>query len=242
MDDIILLYNEGLSYKEIALKCKCSEYKIWSILKKSDVKMRGSGNSKPPRINPFLSFSPEAMYWLGYIMADATLIINSRQNTLVLFSTHRETLEKFNIFMNGFCKIHIWVNNVYGARVHNKVLCTWLNDTCGVTPKKSLTLNPALPITWDLLRGYFDGDGSVRLQGYHGEAKFTTGSKIWAERISKFLLDNDIYNIITIKGNAFDVNIYRKEDSRKLYNKMYENATIYLEYKYNRFVALFGNK
>lgn len=242
MEDIISLYNEGFSYSEIAIKCNCSQYKVWDRMKKSGLPMRGSGNSKPPRINPFLNFSPEAMYWLGYIIADGTITINSRQHTLVLFSTHREILEKFNTFMNGFCKIHIWVNNVYGARIHNKVLCDWLNNTCGITPNKALTLNPTLPITWDLLRGYFDGDGSIRLRGYHGEAKFTTGSKIWAERISQFLFDNDIYNIISVKGNAYDVNIYRKEESKKLYKKMYENATIYLEYKYDRFVALFGNK
>ena len=144
--------------------------------------------------------------------------------------------------MNGYCKFHIWVNNVYGARVHNKVLCVWLVNVCNITPNKALNVNPTLPITWDLLRGYFDGDGSIRLKGYHGESKFTTSSKIWAERISKFLLDNNIYNVITIKGNAFDVNIYRKEDSKKLYENMYRDATIYLEYKHNRFVALFGNK
>ena len=243
MEKIILLYNQGLPYKEIALQCKCSEYKIWSVIKKSGISMRGSGNSKPQKLNPFLSFSSEAMYWLGYIIADGTIVSTKRNHTLVLFSKDFTILKKFNLFMNNQCKIHLWNNNdVYGARLHSKVICDWLVNICNITPNKSTIVNPTLPITWDLLRGYFDGDGSITLKGSRKESKFTTGSLKWAERISSFLTINNIHNVITIKDNAYDVNIYRKEDSEKLYNKMYKNATIYLDYKYNRFVALFGNK
>ena len=62
MEEIIRLYNQGLSYKDIALTCRCSEYKVWNIMKKSGLKMRGSGNSKPQKVNPFIDFSPESLY------------------------------------------------------------------------------------------------------------------------------------------------------------------------------------
>lgn len=211
-------------------------------MKKSGLKMRGSGNSKPQKVNPFIDFSPESLYWLGYIMADGTINMTKRNYTLVLFSTNIKILQKFNIFMKNACKIHLWTNNVYGARVHSKSLCNWLINTCNITPNKSKTLNPSIPINWHLLRGYFDGNGSIRLKGYHGESKFTTGSEIWSNRISEFLLNNNIHNVITRKGNAYDVNIYKLKDSKELYHRMYNNANIYLEYKYNRFVALFGNE
>ena len=237
MEEIIEMYKAGASYKEIAKGCNCSEYKVWTTVKKS-----GSGNSKPEKPNPLRTFSPEALYWLGYIIADGTIQYNKRHATLVLFSTHKEILEKFNEFMCGNCKIQIWVNNVYGARIHSKSICEWLINECDITPNKALTVNPNIDIDWDLLRGYFDGDGSVRLTGYHAESKFTTGSFIWANRISELLFENDIYNVITQKGNAYDVNIYRKSESEKLFRNLYKDATVYLEYKYNRFVALFGNE
>lgn len=97
-------------------------------------------------------------------------------------------------------------------------------------------------MTWDLLRGYFDGDGSIRLSRKSAECKFTTGSKIQAERISKFLILENIENVIKQKGNAYDIIIYKKEFSKILFLKMYKNAKVYLEYKYKRFVDVFGNE
>lgn len=243
MEKIIEMYKNGISYKDIAKECNCSEYKIWYQVKKQNITQRGSGNSKPQKLNPFLNISKEGLYWLGYIMADGTINYGKGNYTLVLYSKDKEILEKYNSFMGNQCKIHIWnKQGVYGARIHSKSICKYLIDTYNITPNKGLSLNPNIEISWDLLRGYFDGDGSIRLQKTRCEAKFTTGSGIWAKRISYFLLNNDIFNIITPKGNAFDVNIYRKSESEKLYQNLYKDANIYLEYKYNRFVALFGNK
>lgn len=58
--------------------------------------MRGSGNSKPPKQNPFETFSRESMYWLGYIIADGNITATRLNATLVLFSKDREILEKYN--------------------------------------------------------------------------------------------------------------------------------------------------
>lgn len=55
-------------------------------------------------------------------------------------------------------------------------------------------------------------------------------------------MENEIESTITPKGNAFDVNIYRKSSVALLFIKMYANNTSKLDYKYNRLVALFGNK
>ena len=117
-------------------------------------------------------------------MADGTIQKNKQSATMTLFSIDQEVLNKYNAFTGNLCKITIHSGKTYGARFHSKQICNWLINTCNITPNKSLTLNPTVPITWDLLRGYFDGDGCIRLRGYHAEAKFTTGSIIWAERIN----------------------------------------------------------
>ena len=97
------------------------------------------------------------------------------------------------------------------------------------------------------IRGYFDGDGCIRMSLIKGkykryEAKFTTGSKIWAERIQTFLEIEGIDSKIKQKKNAFDVIILNKANLQLFYKKLYCNNTSKLDYKYNQFVALFGDK
>jgi len=58
-------------------------------------------------------------------------------------------------------------------------------NTFNIPERKALVLNPIIDIDWDILHGYFDGDGCIRLsKAKHRwnryEAKFTTGSEIWA--------------------------------------------------------------
>ena len=110
-----------------------------------------------------------------------------------------------------------------------------------------MVLNPSIDIDWDIIHGYFDGDGCVRMtksrkKWKRYEAKFTTGSKIWAKRISQFLEKEGIRTHISIKGNAYDVNISNKASLYYLYTKMYASGTSKLEYKYDTFVALFSDE
>lgn len=245
MQEIIKEYQNGLSYKELALRFNISTTTVWRIIKSSNIKMKGSG-SKPHLPNPFSSFSREANYWLGYIVADGSIVCSKgyRNYTLHLYSKNKDILIMYNNFMSNRCNINIHTksSSTYSARTSDKQLCEWLINVCNITPNKALTLNPSLPITWDLLRGYFDGDGSVRMTGKHYEAKFTTGSKIWADRIKTFLEYYNINSVITEKGKAYDVNIYKKESVKLFYTFMYNDTNLYLQYKYARFDALFGDK
>ena len=245
MLELINAYKEGLSYEEIAQQFNISKVTVWRKIKNSEITMRGSGTCVHLP-NPFKSFNREAFYWLGYIMADGSITHskNYRNYSLNLYSTNKDILDAYNNFMSGRCKVYLHTpsSNTYSARTCDKSLCDWLITICNITPNKAITLNPTLQINWDLLRGYFDGDGSIRLTDLRYEAKFTTGSKVWAYRIKEFLRINLIYSVVTEKGNAFDVNIYRKEEVKRLFTLMYKDTTLYLQYKYNRFDALFGNK
>lgn len=44
------------------------------------------------------------------------------------------------------------------------------------------------------------------------------------------------------KGKAYTLNIYKKKDVALFYKQLYNSNTPKLQYKYDRFVALFGNK
>lgn len=245
MEQLIKAYQEGKSYKDLSIEFGISKVGIWRILKANGAVTRGSGVIKHLP-NPFIAFNRESYYWLGYIIADGSIVHTKkyRNYTLHLYSKNIEVLNRYNEFMTNRCKIYLHTksSNTYSARTSDKSLCEWLITVCNITPNKALTINPTLPITWDLLRGYFDGDGSIRLTKSKYEVKFTTGSKVWAERIKEFLAINNIYSVINVKGNAFDINIYRKTEVQKLFNYLYNDTTLYLQYKFHRFDALFGNK
>lgn len=198
--------------------------------------------------NPFLPLTPESRYWTGYIFADGHIIYNSGQAySISLFSKDKEILLKFKNFIGEAAKMYERPTGIGQVTYNSKPTTEWFMTTFNIPVKKALTLDPSTEIDWDLLHGYFDGDGCVRLSKSRGrwnryEAKFTTGSKIWAERIQAFLREEGISSYIRAKGNAYDINIGGKVNLYYMYSKMYASNTSKLEYKYNKFVALFSNE
>lgn len=197
--------------------------------------------------NPFTELTPEAKYWIGYIFADGHLVFTDRQYSISLFSKDEEILKKFRSFMGDKARFYKRPTGICQVIYNSKPVTKWFMDTFNIPQKKALGLNPTIDIDWDILHGYFDGDGCIRMtlskeKWPRYEAKLTTGSKIWADRVSLFLENEGISNQIKPKGNAYDINILGKVNIRTLYEKMYASNTSKLEYKYNQFVALFSNE
>lgn len=197
--------------------------------------------------NPFESMTPEAKYWIGYIFADGHIVFHDRYYSISLFSKDEAILRKFQEFIGEKARFYKRRTGICQVIYNSKPVTKWFVETFNIPEKKALTLNPTIEIDWDILHGYFDGDGCIRLTLSKGkwsryEAKITTGSKVWADRVSEFLENEGISTYISQKGTAYDVNILGKFNVEALYNKMYASNTSKLEYKYNQFVALFGNK
>ena len=197
--------------------------------------------------NPFLVMDSEAKYWLGYIFADGHITYTNRAYNVSLFSKNLDIMQKYYNFIGNKAHFYIRPTGIIQVSYNSKPTTEWFVNTLGVSHKKALTLNPNIKIDWDILRGYFDGDGSIRLTKYKGkypryEAKFTTGSEIWKNRIVEFLRENNISSKVNIKGKAYDIIISNKVNLKKFYKLLYSNNTSKLDYKYNQFVALFGNK
>lgn len=105
-------------------------------------------------------------------------------------------------------------------------------------------MNPNIIYTSHFIRGYFDGDGCIR-KSYDTtryEAKITSGSSIFLEKIKETLQMNSITSSIIKRKecNAYDLHIYNRANINSFFNFMYKDATIYLSRKYNIFVALLG--
>lgn len=211
--------------------------------------MRNLENYIKNRENPFECMSSEAKYWLGYIFADGHIVYNTtnRAYSISLFSTNEEIMLKFKNFVGNKAKIYKRPTGIIQVIYNSKPVTEWFVNTLGISNRKALTLNPNIELDWDVLHGYFDGDGSIRRDLSRGkfkryEMKFTTGSEIWKDRIIEFLSNEDVTTHINRKGNAFDINISNKVNLYYMYTHLYSNNTSKLEYKYNQFVALFSNE
>ena len=210
--------------------------------------MRNIDNYIKNRENPFECLSPEAKYWIGYIFADGHISYNesNRCYSISLFSKDEEILRKFQKFIGDKAKFYKRPTGICQVIYSSKPVTKWFMDTFNIPQKKALTLNPSVEIDWDILHGYFDGDGCVRFGKVRGrwdrrEAMFTTGSEVWANRIKDFLDKEGIQSSIRDKGNAYDVIIYNRANLSYLFTNMYKSETSRLEYKYKRLEALVGN-
>ena len=210
--------------------------------------MRNTSNYIKNKENPFECLSSEAKYWIGYIFADGHLVYDEhkRAYSISLFSKDEEILRKFQQFIGDKAKFYKRPTGICQVIYSSKPVTKWFMDTFNIPQKKASVLNPSIEIDWDILHGYFDGDGCVRLSKHKNrwerhEAMFTTGSKVWAERICEFLDKEGIHSNIRDKGNADDVRIYNKANLYYLFIKMYKSNTSRLEYKYRRLEALVGN-
>ena len=204
--------------------------------------MRNLENYIKNRENPFECMSPEAKYWIGYLFADGHFVYDDRHYSISLFSKDEDILMKFKEFIGDKAKFYRRPTGICQVIYNSKPVTKWFIDTFNVSNRKALTLNPTIELDWDVVHGYFDGDGCIRLQNPHKEAKFTTGSLVWAQRLQEFLSKYEIESTIKQKENAYDVNIYKASSVALLFANMYASNTSRLEYKYQRFVALFGNK
>lgn len=186
--------------------------------------------------------SEESLYWLGYICADGNIQHSTKHRVykLSLFSIDKEIIDKFILFMGNRCNYHLRKQNgVHEGYVNSRQLTSFLIENYNITPNKGLTLNPNIKIDRHFLRGYFDGDGSIRKN--RKECKITCGSILFVKKITEYLDKLKIYYKVRQKNNAYDICIERAKESEKFLNHIYLNSNIYLERKYKQFVALYSN-
>ena len=117
-------------------------------------------------------------------------------------------------------------------------LCTILNSY-GCTPKKSLTLQfPDVKIFKDaslirhFIRGYWDGDGCLCFT-YKTHCIDVLGTNNFLEGLSKYLpLET---NILLHKNQTYMIKAFERS-AYTIVNYLYENASIYLDRKYSKYL------
>lgn len=179
--------------------------------------------------NPFDKNTKESNYWLGYFLADGFL--NKNSNSLGISSSELGHIRKFGDYIGGDYTLHKNKNNCYSILFSNKKVKEYLLSI-GITSRKSKDLNLKIDLNWDIVRGIFDGDGSISI----GVPKITVNSDRFAGKISKFL---EFYNIeytlaIKDKNRPQCKDLRIKSDGRFLfYYYMYKYSKVFLERKRN---------
>ena len=223
-------------------------------LKKKGIEVINYQNRKRLNETAFDSMDKEEQfYWLGFLYADGNISITGNRIEIHLALKDLEHLEKFRKFLNLTTEIRTGISkegySFCHLAVRNKHMWNTLYNL-GCIPQKSLVLKfPDLKIFKNnkefilhFIRGYVDGDGCLSIFLNPNKTSYRT-------EISIVGTENFLKSINSLFGNkgyiknkscknwenkAYSLS-FSDVSSRKLARYLYENATIYLQRKYNKY-------
>lgn len=203
----------------------------------------------------------EKAYILGFLYADGNNNLDKEQVTLSLEEQDRTILDKMNYLLKYNRPLSFkdysqkkdfgyTYKNQYCLSIYNKQICSVLNLR-GMFPNKSLILefpkwlNPTL--YKHFIRGYFDGDGSIYQRHFDNRTSVVvtiTSTQKFCEAISdicaKYLkINSGIYDASCHNGVTKVFQLSGNNVCKKFLDWLYEDATIFLDRKYQRYINYF---
>lgn len=253
-DSIIDLYNTGLSCQKIANQLNVSESFISKKLKELNITKRSNSiyrrRSWDEHFFKYID-TEEKAYWLGFLYADGC--VHNKPNGQKLISLvvkDKEVIEKFIKSLNGNFEVKTYSEN-YGVYLTSQIM---FYDLCklGCVPRKSLVLKfPIIKseLRHHFIRGYFDGDGTVFTYKRKGKKKDYIGIAIGmcgTKEMLHCIAINAPINLPTKdkrkQGNIWYSSMSGPNKVLEFYNYLYNNATIWLDRKKNKFDNYFKER
>lgn len=248
--EIAFLYGQGVSGHGIAEKINKTPVFVYRHLEMMGIKRRNNKiNSRIFKCNNnyFDTINSEdKAYWLGFYFADGYQ--NNQGNFgFSLASKDKEHLEKFKKAIKSTYPIHDYkvVSGYKPGAPYSRMLCR--SDEIirslnlhGAVAHKALILEFPTTVPFLLIRhfirGYFDGDGSWTIDknsSYLYQFKLC-GTEAFLTTAAMFL---EIPPKLYKKGNSYYLSKAGKEVLR-IMNFLYEDTTIYLDRKYQRYLQV----
>lgn len=256
-DEIVRFYvEEEKSTVEIAEIYSCDKSHIRYVLQKNNIKLRNPKNSgvKYHLKEDFFDEidTPNKAYVLGILYADGTIDYERHRIKLTLQDLDIELLKDIKKVLEFDKPLYKYErrkknpkhHDAYEMSIYSLHMCEKLIKW-GCVPNKSLILQWPTFLREDLyshfIRGYFDGDGGVREKCRGASSNFTS-SRDFCMGLSNYLTNLGIENKLDdVETNELTkrVNIYKKEETRKLGKFMYKDADLYMKRKYKFFKERF---
>ena len=248
--DIVKKFNDGYTVNDLI--------KIYGFNKTvlANVINENGGNTTPCSFCSTIFDNidtEEKAYWLGFLYADGC--VGSRDNSLELSLQLLDAkhLYKFKSFLNAENKIALDFKIGTFGRCRFSISNKHFKETLislGCFPQKSLRLEfpkeNQVPTEFliPFIRGYFDGDGclshtfSDTIKSHFTVKTSFIGTKEFIFSLLKFLKTQEIFGSIyknkTYKDNTLEVK-FNKTNSVKLLNLIYNDASIYLDRKFEKY-------
>lgn len=257
------------SVQKLSDKYGVNKKTIYRYLKERGVKITNVHNKIPFKEDFFdVIDSEEKAYWLGFLYADGYISSREYRIGLSLSTKDIDHLAKYGKSLDYSKGMNITTTHQFGSKdIYNKngeilQMCStvitnehmWnaLNEK-GCVPNKSLILKfpdesifKSIELIRHFIRGYVDGDGTI---GVYPHSKtnpnleaslLIVGTKPFLEGVQKYL---GIQGFLMQKKNCNELTYrlgYSNSKAEKVAKMLYENASIYLDRKYNIYTTKFA--
>lgn len=247
-DEIISLYNSGLSTIKIAEKFNCYQQPVSRLLLKYLNKKSLQPNKGNIRYFETIDSSIKA-YMLGFIAADGC-VQNFTKSSIGLSITlnikDRCILDKLREEIGNEHELQILTRNQIRFTLANKYLVQDL-EKYGIGPRKSLTMENIIPLIPKEFRkcfilGYFDGDGCIVVRKVPYKNTFHIKQAVQIRGTTPFL--RGIVEELEVKSfyiserdSISNLAISSKTEVLRFF-ELYKECPFYLERKYNKFLTI----
>lgn len=248
LNEVKEYYLQNLSVIKTAKHFHLGIEKISYMIKNMGIEIINYQNISPINESIFeVIDTEEKAYWLGFLYADG-YIGEENKVELCLKEEDKVHLEHFKRFLNSNNKISFKPNRLGNAyrfsfrneRIHDDLISK------GCVQAKSLILTfPTSQIVSDdlikhFLRGYFDGDGYLGIN-YLKYTKSPRCGIVGTLDFIKGFVDKLNFNYrdrqLSKKGKAYQYT-FSTQECRNMLNIMYDEATIFLKRKYDKYIEL----
>jgi len=257
----VSLYKCGISAKQIGFKFGIDKRRVQKWAKASGIlrTLEQSHRTRSLNENVFDKIDNQnKAYWLGFLYADA--YNNERKGTvnLALKGADHDHMKKYVIFFEGdisdiknkFVKTNNKYHSVSLYLINSCYLSNRLKEL-GCPQAKSFIIKYPNWLDKNLnshfVRGYFDGDGSIKIHKNKEWRINICGTNEILTSIQSFIKNNlninsKINYISKTSNNTWAINISGNEQVKRLCDWLYSGAETYLYRKYDRYFALTGQQ
>ena len=259
-EQIIQMYLNGISTVKIGKKFMVSHKIIAKVLDQFGIPRTGVGRRKYNLNENYFDEidTHNKAYCLGFLYADGCNSMSKGTISMSLAEDDKEILEKIRSEIGSEKELEFIdyttkhdfgykYKNQYRLLLFSAHMCRSL-ESHGMTPNKSLSLefpNIKQEFIPDFIRGMFDGDGSV----YQGKkpTQFTltiTSTNDFCKKLKEIVeitldVNCHIYDASNHNGITKVFAISGKNQVKTFLDWIYNNAEMFLERKYQRYLKYF---